>query len=350
MITIIISGIIASFQLENESNVTPKTLKKSLDAANGEDVLITINSPGGTVFHGLEMFSLIRNYPGKTETRVISLAASMGSILALAGNKKSIENTAMYFIHNAQGAGFGDYRELAKESAWLKDISSLLANLYEENTTLSKDKAQKLMDDESQFFGKDLESLGFETVDTGNDVDDAVARVKAKSKIDGIRNKITDEEFISDLEKVAASISDDKLKFTQPVSKQNNKGSDPATGAGKNKREVSNMTLEELKTQHPDLYNQIFQAGAKSERDRVAAHMQWIDSAPEAVAKAIADGEDFSNVQLSIYTKASMNKQDLNNRSDDNPEDVTPDDTDPDLNEEAIMKEVGANLGITEVN
>ena len=75
MITIPISGIIARFEMESESNVTPATLKKSLDAANGEDVLITINSPGGSVFQGMEMFSMIRNYPGHTETRAVSLAA-----------------------------------------------------------------------------------------------------------------------------------------------------------------------------------------------------------------------------------------------------------------------------------
>ena len=76
-----ISGVIADWQMEREENVTPATLKKSLDEANGEDVLILINSPGGEVYQGLEMFSMIKNYSGHTETRPVSLAASMGSIM-----------------------------------------------------------------------------------------------------------------------------------------------------------------------------------------------------------------------------------------------------------------------------
>ena len=75
MVTIPISGIIANFELESESNVTPSSLRKSLEKANGEDILVTINSPGGGVFAGLEMFSLLKNYSGNVETRIVSLAA-----------------------------------------------------------------------------------------------------------------------------------------------------------------------------------------------------------------------------------------------------------------------------------
>lgn len=210
-ITIPISGIIANFEFEEESNVTPTTLRESLNKAGSEDILITINSPGGSVFAGLEMFSLIQNYPGNVETRIVSLAASMGSVLALAGNKKSAENTALYFIHNAQGIGIGDYRDLASESEWLKDISNLIANLYAEFTSLSLEDAQDFMDDDSHFIGSDLELLGFETVQTGNQPNAAIARVTAKRRFEDVKNKITSEQYTDDLEKAVASI--DYKKF-----------------------------------------------------------------------------------------------------------------------------------------
>lgn len=326
MITIPISGIIARFEYDAESNVTPESFKKSLSDANGEDVLITINSPGGSVWEGLEMFSMIQNYSGKTETRVISLAASMGSILALAGNKRSIENTAMYFIHNAQGGGYGDHRDLAEASEWLKDVSTLLANIYSEYTALTLKEAQNLMNKDTHFFGEELKSLGFETIETGNELNNAVARVQAVKRIGEIENKISQDDFLNDLQKVAASISPKKNldKFLiQNNSKILNEKT-PATGGEQNKKQEVVMTLDELKVQHPHLYNQIFQAGeesgAKKERGNVSAHMKWLDVAPEAVASAIEKGEEFSHVHLSAYTKASMNKSDLDKRDKDNPD------------------------------
>ena len=247
---IAISGIIANFEMENESNVTPATLSKSLEAANGEDLLITINSPGGSVFAGLEMFSLIQNYPGNTETRVVSLAASMGSVLALAGDQKSIENTAMFFIHNAQGIGIGDHRDLASESVWLKDISILIANLYGEFTTISTDEALAFMDDDSHFFGSALELLGFKVVSGSGEPNESTAKVNARMKSQEARAKMTDEKYSDDIEQAAASIDYKKFGIKNNVNKVAPK---PPAAAGKPKEEAVKMkSLKELLAENPN--------------------------------------------------------------------------------------------------
>ena len=284
-ITIPISGIIANFELESESNVTPKTLKKSLDAAKGKDITVTINTPGGSVFPGLEMFSLLQNYPGNVETRIVSLAASMGSVLALAGDEKTAENTALYFIHNAQGIGFGDHRDLLKESEFLKDISILIANLYAEFTSLSLKEARDFMDDDSHFFGNDLELLGFDIIQTGNDANASIARVNAKQRFQEVKNKISEEDYMQDLEKAVACIDYEKFGINTTDTQNNrsfldeisdfknlghgttikanamenygientitlqNNATTPAS-AGKNKTEV-NMTLKEFLNSDP---------------------------------------------------------------------------------------------------
>ena len=337
MIIIRISGIIASFELENESNVTPASLRKSLDDAGGEDVLITINSPGGVVSPGLEMFSMIQNYSGHTETRIVSMAASMGSILAFAGNKKSIESTAIYFIHNAQGIGIGDYREMEKTAKWLKDVSGLLANLYKENTTLSLSKAQELMDEETQFYGKDLENLGFETVETGEALNQSVAKVQAVGRLKEFTNKISNEEYLNDLEKVAASISGKKQKPASNLNKKTSanitddlkngsQNTDPAAIAGKNNTEEKfAMNEEELRAKYPDLYNAIFQAGVKNgidkgkadEFDRVKAHITLGRQAGalELAVKNIEEKKEFSLTVSAEYQAEGMKNQDITNRN-----------------------------------
>jgi ATP-dependent protease ClpP protease subunit len=305
-IIIPISGIIANFEFENESNVTPASLRKSLEAANGEDILVTINSPGGGVFPGLEMFSLLQNYSGNVETRIVSLAASMGSVLALAGDKKSAENTAMYFVHNAQGIGIGDYRDLASESEWLRDISELIANLYAEYTNLSLSEAQEYMDEDSHFFGNDLELLGFEIVDSGSEPNESAARVNAKKRKQDARAKMSDEQYIDNLEKAAACIdyekfgiknkpSDEKLKIKVPTgdvknialnseyNKNRHKTETNPAAAGENKREV-NMTLSEFLKENPSAQAEYDTAIAESKKAGEEAVNARIETASKYVA------------------------------------------------------------------
>lgn len=314
MITIRISGIIASWQLENEENVTPQTLRKSLDSAGSENLLITINSPGGSVFQGLEMFSMIRNYPGHVEMRVVSLAASMGSILSLAGNKKSIENTAVFFIHNAQGIGFGDYREMFKAAKWLEDVTELLAELYEKHTTLDLKKARELMDADTQFFGSDLVDLGFELVDTGEIVNQAVARVQATARLKECEAKISSEEVLNDLEKVAASIAEKKKPKPQ-----NN--ITPVANAGKNKEKenTSVKNLEELKAQHPDIFAGAVEFGKTQAMDLVNAHLTLGEACGsiELAVKNIKAGNQLTQTVNAEYQAKGMKTKDVTARLDD---------------------------------
>jgi ATP-dependent protease ClpP protease subunit len=310
-----ISGIISDFQFEEESNVTPNALRKSLSDANSDDVLITINSPGGSVFHGLEMFSMIKNYTGKTETRIISFAASMGSVLALAGQRKSIESTAFYYIHNAWGLAVGDYRELEKEAKFLKDISAMISELYAENTTLSKSEAQKLMDDESQFYGESLKELGFEIVtpDNQNNLSSQMFNgnfEKAKKYCIGkIKDKIEPEDYVQDLEKVAASISSKKIYNNSKI---------PASAGNNNNTEVI-MNLEQLKKDHPELYAQVIQIGKDEEFEHVKSHITLGRQAGD-LEMAVKNIEARKPCTLSVsaeYQAAGMRNISLQNRKSD---------------------------------
>lgn len=338
MITIRISGIIASWEMESEENVTPSTLQKSLDDANGDDVLILINSPGGSVFQGLEMFSMIQNHPGHTETRAVSLAASMGSILTMAGNKKSVESTAMFFIHNAQGVGFGDFREMEKAAKWLKDVSSLLAEMYEKHTTLTLEKAQKLMNEDTQFFGSALAELGFEVIDAGEPVNQATARVQAMARIKDCEAKLSDKDRFDDLEKTAASIAS-KTKPNNQIK--------PAPNAGNENNEeeiISVKNLEELKAQFPDVYALAIQAGIDQEKDRVTAHitMGEAGNCQDLAVKNIKDGNVMTATVQAEYMAEGMKKHDISERNEDDPPVVEGQETEE---TEADLQEYEAALG-----
>lgn len=206
---IAISGIIARWEMSSESNVTPETLRKSLDEANGEDVRIDINSPGGEVAIGLEMFAMIKNYSGNTETRIVSMAASMGSIIALSGDKKTAEKTASFMIHNASGIMWGDFRDMAKYAERLKAISGHLSNIYTDRTGVKNSVIKDQMNEETWTYGQDLTDYGFEIVDSANDDGIESAKFQAHNRYDNYiaEMKARPEEHMKDIEKVAASIA-----------------------------------------------------------------------------------------------------------------------------------------------
>ena len=99
------------------------------------------------------------------------------------------------------------------------------------------------MDDDSHFFGADLELLGFDVVKGGGEPNESTAKVNARMKFQEARAKITDEKYSDDIEQAAASIDYKKFGIKNIVKKEVPK---PPAAAGKTKEEASNMSLKEL--------------------------------------------------------------------------------------------------------
>ena len=110
------------------------------------------------------------------------------------------------------------------------------------------------------------------------------------------------------------------------------------------------MTLDELRAQHPDLYNQAYAAGVEAERKRVMAHIT-IGKAitnQDMMFKNIETGADMSD-QLVIagYMAEKMKTQALNDRADDNPPAVAPQTTaQPEAYEKQLDAELEARFGL----
>lgn len=90
-------------------NTSPQKIVKALAEAGGEDIEVYINSPGGDVFAGSEIYTELRSYGGKKLIRITGIAASAASVIAQAGECE-ISPTGMFMIHNVQTRAAGDYR------------------------------------------------------------------------------------------------------------------------------------------------------------------------------------------------------------------------------------------------
>lgn len=127
----------------------PNDVSKVLDSLNGEEIEIEINSGGGDVYSGSEIYTALKSYKGKKIVKIVGIAASAASIVAMAGEKVLISPTAQIMIHNVSSTASGDYRDLEHEAEVIKNYNSTIANAYTLKTGMKKDDLLEMMNKET---------------------------------------------------------------------------------------------------------------------------------------------------------------------------------------------------------
>lgn len=141
---------------------SPRDVMNVLDTADGiEEVEVTINSGGGDVFAGSEIFTELKSYKGNVTTRIVGLAASAASVIAMAGDKVVMSPTAQLMIHNVWSRAGGDYRDMEHMAGVLKGANQTIANAYKMKTGKTDEELLSLMDEETWFTPQDALSNGF---------------------------------------------------------------------------------------------------------------------------------------------------------------------------------------------
>jgi len=138
---------------------SPKMVNDALLKAAGNDVDVYINSGGGDVFSGSEIYSALRAYQGKVNIHIVGVAASAASVIACAGHS-DISPTAMMMIHNVSSGARGDYHAMDKESEILQQANKAVSAAYEAKCGISEQEALKMMDRESWLTAKEAVELG----------------------------------------------------------------------------------------------------------------------------------------------------------------------------------------------
>ena len=138
-----------------------KSVNDSLSQADGEDIEVEINSGGGSVFAGSEIYTALKSYPGNVTVKIVGLAASAASVIAMAGKKVLMSPTAQMMIHNVSSCAAGDYREMEHTAEILKSANDTIANAYRLKTGKTQEELLKLMDNETWMTAQKAKELGF---------------------------------------------------------------------------------------------------------------------------------------------------------------------------------------------
>jgi ATP-dependent protease ClpP protease subunit len=138
----------------------PKDVLKSIDKSNGEKLDIYINSGGGDIFAGSEIYSALREYRGEVNIHIVGFAGSAASVIACAG-KSDITPTGMFMYHNVSGGARGDYHAMDKTSEILKTANKAISMAYQIKTGKSEKELLALMDKETWITAQEAVEQGF---------------------------------------------------------------------------------------------------------------------------------------------------------------------------------------------
>jgi ATP-dependent Clp protease protease subunit len=120
-----------------------------------KNVVVNMNSPGGSFFQGTAIFNLLSQHPHQVTVNVLGLAGSAASIVAMAGDKILMAPASFIMIHNASASADGDRHDMQSVVDTLTSIDYAIRDLYVARTGKQANKVSAMMDDETWMNARD---------------------------------------------------------------------------------------------------------------------------------------------------------------------------------------------------
>ncbi|HEM9634180.1 TPA: Clp protease ClpP [Streptococcus agalactiae] len=128
---------------------------------DNSDIEVIINSGGGDVYAGSEIYTALKSYQGNVIVKIVGIAASAASVIAMAGDTVEISPTAQIMIHNVSTTVSGDHKRVLHESEVLENYNTSIANAYVNKTGLEMNELLNLMGKETWFTAQQAVEKGF---------------------------------------------------------------------------------------------------------------------------------------------------------------------------------------------
>lgn len=157
-----LEGVIAADSWWGDE-VTPAAFRADLNSGTGA-LRVRINSPGGDVFAGAEIYNMLRDYSasrGRVTVYIDALAASAASVIAMAGDVVEMSPVGMLMIHNPWAIAVGDRNEFKHMVVVLDAIRESILNAYHIKTGIDRGKLLNMVDAETWLPAADALGLGF---------------------------------------------------------------------------------------------------------------------------------------------------------------------------------------------
>lgn len=145
----------------NYQYFSPKSVTDALKNANGEDITLEINSPGGYIDAGSEIYTELMGYSGTVNAKIVGYACSAASWIALAADHVAMSPTAQMMIHRASGGAIGNSSDMKSEYNALDQMDKSFVDLYAKRTGKSPNEIYQMMVDTTWMNAKTAVENGF---------------------------------------------------------------------------------------------------------------------------------------------------------------------------------------------
>ena len=144
----------------SNSGVTAKSFADTLQAVGPGPLNVEINSPGGNVWDGLAIYNMLCGRQASVTTKVVGVAASIASIIALAGDEVEIADAALMMIHDPSGLAAGTSDDMRKMADALDQHAAILSGVYEKKTGKTATAIRSAMKAETWFTSAEAIDFG----------------------------------------------------------------------------------------------------------------------------------------------------------------------------------------------
>lgn len=143
------------------SGNTARNFQAALANLDVEEIHLHINSPGGSVFEGVTIYNLLVAHKARVIVHIDGIAASIASVIALAGDVVNIAENGMVMIHNPSVIAWGDAEVMRRNAEILDRVKDAILNTYEDRTKMKREDLAAAMDAETYYSADEAVTTGF---------------------------------------------------------------------------------------------------------------------------------------------------------------------------------------------
>lgn len=122
---------------------------------------LRINSPGGSVFEGNAIYNALKRHPAEITSHIDGLAASMATVVAMAGDTINMASNGLYMIHEVAGGVWGTSADMRRTADVIDKLAALIVNAYADKTGMEVAAIKQAMADETWYNAEEALDAGF---------------------------------------------------------------------------------------------------------------------------------------------------------------------------------------------
>lgn len=162
----------------------------ALKGAGNNDIVVRLNSPGGSAFDGIAIYNRLKDHKGKVTIHIDGWACSAASVIAMAGDEVIMGAGAMLMIHEASNIVWGNKGDFRSQADLLEELEEGIIDIYMTKANVSREEIRTKVDAETWFSATKALEIGFATA-TASSVEGNNEEVEnLKNQVTTLQNEI----------------------------------------------------------------------------------------------------------------------------------------------------------------